>query len=128
MTTTQQTVRDVEQQSAPGQGPDDEFIHHDHIGHGSTPAAWALSLTIIAGSVIAGVGFVTEWWILVWIGAAFLPLAIILGVGLKRAGYGVEMDSKAVLDQGEDPRSHQGPVLDHHPTGEGRAGKGSARR
>ena len=128
MTTTPQTVRDVEQQSAPGQGPDDEFIHHDHIGHGSTPAAWALSLTIIVGSVIAGIGFVTEWWILAWIGAACVPLAIILGVVLKRAGYGVEMDSRAVLQRGEDPRSHQGPVLDKHPNGEGRAGKESARR
>ena len=53
-TTDQRTVRDVEQQSV-----DDEFIHHDHIGHGSTPAAWTLSLTIVLGSVIAGIGVIT---------------------------------------------------------------------
>ncbi|WP_191089674.1 hypothetical protein [Nesterenkonia ebinurensis] len=32
---SQTAVRDVEQQPASA----DEFIHYDHIGHGSTPAA-----------------------------------------------------------------------------------------
>ena len=112
------TVRDVEQQPAAGQA--DEFIHYDHIGHGSTPAAWTLSITIIVASVIAGVGFVIPEWTLVWIGAALVPVAVILGVVLKRMGYGVEMDSVAVLKQGDDPRGHQGPAVPDRTRGAGK--------
>ncbi|MBO0595135.1 hypothetical protein I2485_09025 [Nesterenkonia sp. E16_7] len=101
-------LRDTE--PAPGEKIDDEYIHHDHIGHGSTPAAWALSLTIIVGSIIAGLGMVLEVWVLVWISILFLPLAIILGLVLKAKGYGVEMDSNAVLKNGESARAHQGPA------------------
>lgn len=104
-TTDQRTVRDVEQQSV-----DDEFIHHDHIGHGSTPAAWTLSLTIVLGSVIAGVGFIIPDWIVAGVGFALMPVGIILGIVMKKMGLGVEMDSKAVLKSGEDPRRHQGPA------------------
>ncbi len=113
MTTThQRPVRDVEQQPA-----DDEFIHYDHIGHGSTPAAWALSLTIILGSVIAGVGFIIPNWTVVIIGSALVPVGIILGIVLKKMGYGVEMDSEAVLQRGEDPRAHRGPATPDHTRG-----------
>ncbi|TLP77433.1 HGxxPAAW family protein [Nesterenkonia sphaerica] len=105
-------VRDVEQEPTAA----DEFIHHDHIGHGSTPAAWALSGTVVLASVIAGVGFIglawsDAWWIAIAIGAALIPVALILGLVLKKAGYGVEMDSAAVLRQGRDPREHAGPAV-----------------
>lgn len=111
-TTDQRTVRDVEQQSV-----DDEFIHHDHIGHGSTPAAWTLSLTIVLGSVIAGVGFIIPDWIVAGVGFALMPVGIILGIVLKKMGYGVEMDSKGVLQQGEDPRAHRGPATPDNTSG-----------
>lgn len=104
-------VRDVEQ--APEAA--DEFIHYDHIGHGSTPAAWVLCGIIMLGSAIAALGFVglawsSAWAILIWIGAALVPVAIVAGVVMKRMGYGVEMDSKAVLRRGKDPREHSGPA------------------
>lgn len=107
----QTPVRDVEQEPT----ANDEFIHHDHIGHGSTPAAWALSLTIVLGSAIAGVGLIglswsDAWWIAIIIGAALIPVALVLGMVLKKAGYGVEMDSEAVLRQGSDPRNYSGPA------------------
>lgn len=117
MSATRSTVRDVEQQPAPGEQPADAHIHYDHIGHGSTPAAWTLSITVIIGSVFIGVGIILEQMILIWIGVACLPLAVILGVGMKKAGYGVEMDSKSVLERGEDPRDHQGPALPDHSRG-----------
>lgn len=101
-------LRDTE--PAPGETIDDEYIHHDHIGHGSTPAAWALSLTIIVGSIIAGLGMVLQVWVMVWISILFVPLAITLGLVLKAKGYGVEMDSNAVLKNGESARAHQGPA------------------
>lgn len=108
-------LRDTE--PAPGEKIDDEYIHHDHIGHGSTPAAWALSLTIIVGSIIAGLGMVLEVWILVWISILFLPLAVTLGLVLKAKGYGVEMDSAAVLKKHESARDHQGPASPDHTRG-----------
>lgn len=109
--TSATAVRDVEQSPESG----DEFIHYDHIGHGSTPAAWALCGIVMVGSAVASVGFVglswsSAWMILIWIGAALIPVAIVAGVVLKRMGYGVEMDSKAVLARGADPRSHSGPA------------------
>lgn len=106
MATSPGTVRDVEQEPQSS----DEFIHHDHIGHGSTPAAWALSGTIIVAGVMMGVGMIAQWWIMVWIGVALVPVALVLGVVLKRAGYGVEMDSDSVLKRGADPRAHSGPA------------------
>ncbi|GAA4922790.1 HGxxPAAW family protein [Nesterenkonia rhizosphaerae] len=113
MATSQTKVRDVEQQPSAS----DEFIHYDHIGHGSTPAAWALSLTIIVAAIVAGIGFVTEIWLFAWIGAGLVPVAVILGVVLKKMGYGVEMDSKSVLNQGADPREHAGPAIPDHTEG-----------
>ncbi|WP_150460086.1 HGxxPAAW family protein [Nesterenkonia ebinurensis] len=115
---SQTAVRDVEQQPASA----DEFIHYDHIGHGSTPAAWTLSIILITGSVVAGVGFIglywsDAWWIAIWIGAACVPLALIMGIVLKKAGYGVEMDSDAVLKQGADPRAHSGPATPDNTSG-----------
>ncbi|EXF25164.1 hypothetical protein BG28_13910 [Nesterenkonia sp. AN1] len=114
-------LRDTE--PAPGEKIDDEYIHHDHIGHGSTPAAWALSLTIILGSIIAGLGMVLEVWVMVWISILFLPLALVLGMVLKAKGYGVEMDSNAVLKNGESARDHQGPAS----TDNSRSGKDKRR-
>lgn len=124
MATSQRTatsatdVRDVEQQPEAG----DAFIHYDHIGHGSTPAGWALCIIVIVGSIIAAVGFIglawaSEWAILIWIGAALMPVAVVVGVVMKRMGYGVEMDSKSVLDRGADPRAHGGPASPDHTSG-----------
>lgn len=112
---SQTAVRDVEQQP----GAADEYIHYDHIGHGSTPAAWTLSSIVMIASVIAGVGSIglhwsDAWWPVIWVAAALLPVAVILGIVLKKAGYGVELDSDAVLKQGADPREHSGPVTRTH--------------
>lgn len=105
---TTSALRDTE--PAPGEKVDDEYIHHDHIGHGSTPAAWSLSISIMVGSIIAGIGMVTQVWVLVWISILFLPLAIVLGLVLKAKGYGVEMDAKKVISEHESARDHQGPA------------------
>lgn len=107
MANTQGTVRDVEQSHSAA----DEYIHHDHIGHGNTAAAWALNGIIIVASLIAAVGFIIEVWTLVWIAAALVPVALIVGFAMKRAGYGVEEDSAAVIKGGADPREHSGPAV-----------------
>lgn len=116
--TSQTAVRDVEQEPQSA----DEFIHYDHIGHGATPAAWTVSGTIMVASLIAGVGFIglhwtDAWWPVIWVGAGLVPVALILGVVLKRAGYGVELDSNSVLKRGEDPRGHSGPATPDNTSG-----------
>lgn len=100
-TTAQRPAEDTTPRTAEQavEQPDDSFIHDGHIGHGSTPAAWALNITLIIGSVIGGIGFILELWALAWVAAAFVPLAIVLGVLLKRAGHGVEIDSSSVLQR-----------------------------
>lgn len=124
MATSQRTatsataVRDVEQKPEAG----DQFIHYDHIGHGSTPAAWTLCGIVMVGALLAAVGFIglawtEEWVILIWIGAALMPVAVVAGVVMKRMGYGVEMDSQSVLARGADPRPHSGPVSPDHTSG-----------
>ncbi|WP_022873295.1 HGxxPAAW family protein [Nesterenkonia alba] len=107
MATSPGSVRDVEQKPS----ADDEFIHYDHIGHGSTPAAWTLCGIIMVAAVIAGVAFIGQWWFLLWVAGALVPVALIAGLVMKQMGYGVEMDSKAVLKRGEDPDAHRGPAI-----------------
>ena len=125
-TATATPVRDVEQNPESA----DQFIHHDHIGHGSTPAAWALCGILILGALVAAVGFVglawsNAWAVLIWIGAALVPVGVVVGIVMKRMGYGVEMDSDAVLRRGADPRSHSGPASPHQ-TRQGQARTSSA--
>lgn len=108
MSTTARQHVDVEQQTAPTEA--DAFIHHDHIGHGSTPAAWTLCMIVVLGALLIGLAMVFESWVMAWIGIALMPVAIIAGVVMKKMGYGVEMDSEAVIRQGEDLRAHQGPA------------------
>ncbi|MDO5492701.1 MAG: HGxxPAAW family protein [Nesterenkonia sp.] len=102
---------DVEQQTTGGEA--DAFIHYDHVGHGSTPAAWALCATVVLGSLLIGLSLIAESWVMAWIGIALIPVALIIGMVMKRMGYGVEMDSEAVLRRGDDPRSHRGPATTH---------------
>lgn len=108
MSTTAPQHVDVEQQTADTEA--DAFIHHDHVGHGSTPAAWALCTLVVIGALLIGLAMIFESWVMAWIGIALIPVALIVGIVMKKMGYGVEMDSAAVINQGEDPRDHQGPA------------------
>ncbi len=60
-----------------------------HYHHGRTPAAWAGSIlaavAFIIGSIAAVLG---PNWPLIWVSAALLVLAVIVGGVLRKMGYG----------------------------------------
>lgn len=74
-----------------------------HDDHGSTPAAWSTVGIIIAAFVVAGIGLVSEVWWLVWVGAALMPVAVIVGVVMGSLGYGAERGTARA------PASEAGP-------------------
>ncbi|ATG54968.1 hypothetical protein CFK41_09470 [Brachybacterium ginsengisoli] len=60
-----------------------------HHNEGKTVAAWTMNLGIVLGSLGIGIGMVvSSLSILIWIGAAVVLLALILGVVLSVAGLG----------------------------------------
>lgn len=60
-----------------------------HHNEGKTVAAWTMSLGIVLGSLAIGVGMVvSDLNILIWVGAAVVVLALIVGVVLSLAGLG----------------------------------------
>ena len=56
--------------------------------HGNTVAAWSAVGIAILAFVISGIGLMLYSWLTFWIGAAFLPLALLVGVILAKMGYG----------------------------------------
>ena len=58
--------------------------------HGNTPAAWTAVTVALAGFVVAGIGLMMGSMTVFWIGVAFGPLAVIIGVVLAKMGYGAD--------------------------------------
>ncbi len=60
-----------------------------HYHHGRTPAAWAGTVIAAVAFTVAAIGSVLgPNWLMIWIGAALLVVSLIVGVALRRAGYG----------------------------------------
>lgn len=64
--------------------------HAEPIGHGNSVASWALVLLAIVGAVIIMFGMLSETWIVVIVGGAFIVAGLIAGFVLKKAGKGVD--------------------------------------
>ena len=65
--------------------------HSVEIGHGNSPAAWALVGTTLIGALISCIAFVmgSEATVLFLIGVGVMVVGLILGPVLRAAGYGV---------------------------------------
>lgn len=61
---------------------------HPRSHHGNTPAAWTVVVLIIIASTVATVAVILGNWILFAIGAALIPVALIIGRILQAAGLG----------------------------------------
>lgn len=61
----------------------------DEPGHGSSPAAWTAVVIMLVGVTLGTIALFFEVIPVVLIGAAFIPVGLIVGGVMKRAGYGV---------------------------------------
>lgn len=58
-------------------------------GHGSTPAAWTTVIIVLLGFLVGAVGMVVgPNWTVVWVGAALIPVALIVGRVMNAMGLG----------------------------------------
>jgi multidrug efflux pump subunit AcrB len=58
-------------------------------GHGDSVASWAAVITIMVAFTVGTLAFWFEQPSLVWASAGLAVIGVILGIALKRAGYGV---------------------------------------
>jgi hypothetical protein len=58
-------------------------------GHGSSPAAWTAVVIMLVGIAIATAALFLDVIPLVWLGAALVPVGLIVGGILKAVGLGV---------------------------------------
>ncbi|MFD1720978.1 HGxxPAAW family protein [Amnibacterium endophyticum] len=61
----------------------------DDPGHGSSPAAWTAVTIMLIGVAIGTVALFLNVLFLVFVGAALVPVGLIVGGVMKKAGYGV---------------------------------------
>jgi membrane protein YdbS with pleckstrin-like domain len=61
----------------------------DDLGHGNSPAAWTAVVIMLVAFSIGTVAFffAIEW--VVWAAAGLVVVGLVVGLVLKRAGYGV---------------------------------------
>ena len=64
-------------------------IHAEPVGHGNSPAAWTLVFIMMIGAGISSVAFCLANAMLFWIGIAVMGLGLVVGIVMKKAGYGV---------------------------------------
>jgi hypothetical protein len=58
-------------------------------GHGSSPAAWTAVVIMLIGITIGTAALFLNVIPLVWVGAAIVPIGLIIGGILKAVGLGV---------------------------------------
>ena len=61
----------------------------EESGHGSSPAAWTAVVIMLIGITIATACLFLNVIPLVWLGAALVPIGLIVGGLLKAVGLGV---------------------------------------
>ena len=58
-------------------------------GHGHSPAAWTAIIIMLVAITIGTFFFFLEMPALVWVSAGLLVVGLLVGWGMKKAGYGV---------------------------------------
>jgi len=58
-------------------------------GHGHSPAAWTAIVIMLAAITIGTLFFFLENSTMVWVSAGLLVVGLLVGWGMKKAGYGV---------------------------------------
>lgn len=61
---------------------------HPRSHHGNTPAAWTVVVLITIAFTVGTLAVVLANWIMFAIGAALIPIALIVGKAMQAAGLG----------------------------------------
>ncbi len=56
--------------------------------HGNTWAAWATVGVMFLGVLVASIGMMTSSTTATWIGAALVPVGLLVGAAMSKMGYG----------------------------------------
>ena len=59
-------------------------------GHGSSPAAWIAVTIMLVGIAVATLFLFLNVLPLVYLGAILVPIGLVVGLVLKKAGFGVD--------------------------------------
>ena len=65
--------------------------------HGSTPAAWVAVFLALVAFTVGGIAlvFTPVNWPLFWVGAALLPLSLVVGKVMSAMGLGSDSERQA---------------------------------
>lgn len=63
---------------------------HVEPGEGHSPAAWTAVIIMLVAIAVGTLFFWLDMPLFVWISAAFIPIGALVGLILKKAGYGVD--------------------------------------
>ncbi|RPE75073.1 hypothetical protein EDF39_2739 [Frondihabitans sp. PhB161] len=61
----------------------------DSDGHGNSPAAWTAVVIMLVAFAVGTIAFCADVPIVVWIAAGFIVIGALVGLVLKKMGYGV---------------------------------------
>jgi hypothetical protein len=64
-------------------------MHAEAVGHGNSVAAWAAVGVMLVATLVACVGFALANTTIFWVGVVLIPVGLLVGFVLKKAGYGV---------------------------------------
>ncbi|MFI6979649.1 HGxxPAAW family protein [Embleya sp. NPDC050154] len=56
--------------------------------HGSTPAAWTVTILALIGCTISGVAMIAANVMLFWVGAVVVLVGCVAGAGMRMGGLG----------------------------------------
>lgn len=66
--------------------------HNEAPSQGNSPAAWALVGMVIVGLMVAAIGSLASWWIVMWIGVAIAVLGLPVSFFMRLSGRGANGD------------------------------------
>ncbi|WP_123504577.1 DUF6704 family protein [Frondihabitans sp. PhB188] len=73
---------------APAESSTDDS-HDAGEGHGNSPAAWTAVVIMLVAFAVGTIAFCFDVPIVVWIAAGFEIVGLLVGLVMKRMGYGV---------------------------------------
>ncbi|GAA4473032.1 hypothetical protein GCM10023190_04440 [Enteractinococcus fodinae] len=66
--------------------------HDAAPSQGNSPAAWALVALVLVGLLVAAIGSLASWWIVMWVGIVIAALGPIVGFVMRLTGRGANGD------------------------------------